>query len=191
MSHSSSESESDSSSDDEENERPVFDQARDLPKMALKAMRERQEKQLPSPLMQFPKKAMPSENDEKVRNTRNTSQEKENHGTQNIIDYQVNPTSVISGAKDSNLRSEENKKAVLKKLEVLNHTNQSATKRQLRSRDVANHSCSSPSALTSDDGDTSSGGQEVRRIIANDAVARRHQANLARQQLSKEKERPK
>lgn len=122
-----------------------------------------------------------SGNDEKVRNTRNTIQEKENRGTHNILQQED---------KLEDCRKEEE---VSKNLAFSNSANVKANLAMLpsnrkKSIDERPRSCSSPSALTSDGDDTSSGGQEVRRIISNDAVARRHQANLARQQLNKEKE---
>lgn len=162
-SHSSSESGSDSSSSgSEDGDRLIPD-----------------EKSHPKPLKT--KRSAHSENSNKVRNVRNTSQEKENLGVKQIFEKQPKLSVDKAGV---NVSSEETKKLVLKKLEILNKSNVATPRKSLDSREPPN--CS-PSAL-SDDGDTSSGGQEVRRIISNDAVARRHQANLARQQAKMEKE---
>lgn len=131
-------------------------------------------RQHPAHAVNVSKQSVRSESSDKVRNTKNTTQEKENLGTQNIFQQ-----------KETKGKSEETKQLVLKKLQVLNKSNVAASRGLSHSKQSPN--CSS-GAVTSDDGDTSSGGQEVRRIISNDAVARRHQANLSRQQLNKEME---
>lgn len=127
------------------------------------------------------KRAAHTENSDKVRNSRKSSQEKETPGAKHIFKKQHMLPEDEAAIK---LQCEDAKKLVLKKIEVLNKSNIATTKTCSESEELP--SCL-PNAL-SDDGDTSSGGQEVRRIISNDAVARRHQANLARQQVKKERE---
>ncbi|XP_034251142.1 supervillin isoform X7 [Thrips palmi] len=170
-SHSSSESDSECSSDseDEENRGSIPSQ-----EFSSKSQKEPQDKQ---PSSTVSKRPAQSENSDKVRNMKKNSQEKENLGGKTISGKHLK-------LKGITIQPQEAKKLVLKKLEVLNKPNVVTTQNISESKEAPN--CS-PNAL-SDDGDTSSGGQEVRRIISNDAVARRHQANLARQQAKKERE---
>lgn len=187
-SNSSSESDTGSSSDSdgEENFKSVNSLKVSHPTSDATAIRDQEDAQTHSaPGINF-KRSMHSETEEKVWNSRNTKQEKENCCIQNRIEQKISSTISKTSIMDSIPNVEDNKKLILRKLKVLNKSYGVADKKRGQNKDCCK-ATSSP--LTSDDGDTSSGGQEVRRIISNDAVARRHQANLARLQLVKEKDR--
>ena len=184
-SHSETESEFSSDSEDERVPAPVTSRNGPRNDLEVKPTSDHSDQLSTSSSLSSSKRSHPS-NDEKVRNSRNTIQEKENRGTQNILEQEDKQ---LTWTQLEDCRKEEE---ITKTLAFSNSSNMKANLVTLPSNWKKTfdrpRSCSSPSALTSDGDDTSSGGQEVRRIISNDAVARRHQANLARQQLNKERE---